>query len=73
MYVKEDMIIPLDYSFHDLLKSKVSGSKGLLFNLERVEDYWRDTGYTAKILERKWYEKNKHIFPASKWRLFEPE
>lgn len=72
MFVKEDMIIPLDYSFHDLIACRASGNKGLLFELEKQDDVWVDLGYTIKVLERKWYEKNKHIFPACKWRLFEP-
>ena len=68
MYVKKDLIIPLDYTFHDLLISKHKD----LFKLEATNGGWIDSGYTAKILERKWYEKNKHIFPACKWKLFEP-
>ena len=33
--------------------------------------------YTAiiigKIAERRWYERNKHIFPASRWELYDPK
>jgi protein FAM50 len=24
------------------------------------------------VLERHWYDKNKHIFPASRWEVFDP-
>ena len=72
MFVKEDRIIPDDYTFNDLIITKASGSKGLLFSLDKKEGYWKDVSYPAKILERKWYEKNKHIFPACKWKLYEP-
>jgi len=26
----------------------------------------------TKVVDRRWYEKNKHIFPASLWREYEP-
>jgi protein FAM50 len=73
MFVKENKIIPHEYRFLDLLMNKAVGSKGPLFTLEKVDDRWVDKGYLIKVLERKWYEKNRHIFPASKWTIFEPE
>ncbi|KAL4898085.1 XAP5, circadian clock regulator-domain-containing protein [Aspergillus ambiguus] len=27
---------------------------------------------TTKVVDRRWYERNKHIFPASLWREYEP-
>lgn len=27
---------------------------------------------TTKVVDRRWYEKNKHIFPASTWEDFDP-
>ena len=27
----------------------------------------------TKVVERKWYERNKHIYPASTWQEFDPE
>jgi hypothetical protein len=27
----------------------------------------------VQIVERHWYERNKHIFPASRWEIFDPE
>jgi len=24
-------------------------------------------------VDRHWYNKNKHIFPASRWEVYEPE
>jgi protein FAM50 len=26
----------------------------------------------TKVVDRRWYERNKHIFPASLWREYEP-
>jgi len=27
---------------------------------------------TTKVVDRRWYERNKHIFPASMWEMFDP-
>lgn len=27
---------------------------------------------SGKVVERRWYEKNKHIFPASRWEHYDP-
>jgi protein FAM50 len=35
----------------------------------RVE---KDESHPGKVLERRWYERNKHIFPASRWEVFDP-
>jgi protein FAM50 len=26
----------------------------------------------TKVVDRRWYERNKHIFPASLWKEYEP-
>jgi protein FAM50 len=31
-----------------------------------------DPAFT-KVVDRRWYERNKHIFPASVWQEFDPE
>jgi protein FAM50 len=28
--------------------------------------------HAGKIIEKSWYEKNKHIFPANRWEVFDP-
>ena len=32
----------------------------------------KDESHAAKLVERAWYDKNKHIFPASRWEVFDP-
>lgn len=27
----------------------------------------------TKVVDRRWYERNRHIYPASLWQEFEPE
>lgn len=36
---------------------------------EKVEGHDDDPAYT-KVVDRRWYEKNKHIYPASLWREY---
>jgi protein FAM50 len=32
-----------------------------------------DDPTNTKVVDRRWYERNKHIFPASVWQEFDPE
>jgi hypothetical protein len=29
----------------------------------------KDESHAGKVVERNWYQKNKHIFPASRWEV----
>jgi protein FAM50 len=29
--------------------------------------------HAGKVVERSWYNRNQHIFPASRWEVFDPE
>lgn len=49
-------------------KRKEKPSNLLDKDLEGADD---DPGMT-KVVDRRWYEKNKHIFPASVWEEFDP-
>jgi protein FAM50 len=33
----------------------------------------KDEPTFTKVVDRRWYERNKHIFPASVWQEFDPE
>lgn len=80
LYIKEDLMIPHDITFYDLIVTKARGKSGPLFHFDvhhdirvgtvdtRIE---KDESHPGKIVERRWYERNKHIFPASRWELFE--
>ncbi|TAQ83907.1 hypothetical protein B7494_g7768 [Chlorociboria aeruginascens] len=39
---------------------------------KELEGYNDDPTFT-KVVDRRWYERNKHIFPASVWQEFDPE
>jgi len=80
MFVKEDLIIPHEYSFHDLIVEKARGKSGPLFHFDVHDDIRvindatkeKDESHAAKVVERRWYERNKHIFPASRWEVYDP-
>ncbi|KAB5541537.1 hypothetical protein DKX38_014511 [Salix brachista] len=77
LYVKEDLIIPHQHSFYELIVNKARGKSGPLFHFDVHEDVRtiadatieKDESHAGKVVERHWYEKNKHIFPASRWEV----
>ena len=80
LYVKEDLILPSDVSFHDLITRKARGKSGPLFafgvheDVRAVSDARRETdeSHAGKVVTRAWYARNKHIFPASRWEPYDP-
>lgn len=61
---------PADYNPLDRhVKNK---DKGPVFPDEELEGYDDDATLT-KVVDRRWYERNKHIFPASVWEEYSPE
>jgi len=81
MYVKEDLIIPQHYTFYDFIVNKARGKSGPLFSFDVHEDVRvisdasveKDESHAGKVVLRSWYERNKHIFPASRWEPYDPE
>lgn len=80
MFVKEDLIIPHHYSFYDFVVMKARGKSGPLFNFDVVEDVRvvddatkeKEDAHAGKVCDRRWYERNRHIFPASRWEVYDP-
>ena len=81
MYVKEDLIIPHHYTFYDFIVTKARGKSGPLFSFDVHDDVRiisdatveKDESHAGKVCLRSWYERNKHIFPASRWEPYNPE
>ncbi|KAJ7581167.1 XAP5-domain-containing protein [Mycena floridula] len=75
MYIKEDLIIPHHYTFYDFIVNKARGKSGPLFNFDVHDDVRlladatkeKDESHAGKVVERSYYQRNKHIFPASRW------
>lgn len=53
---------------------------GPLFSFDVIEDVRvvadatkeKEDAHAAKVVERRWYERNRHIFPASRWEVYDP-
>lgn len=80
MYVKEDLILPHHYTFYDFIVTKARGKSGPLFQFGVHDDVRfiqdasveKEDSHAGKVLLRSWYERNKHIFPASRWEPYDP-
>ncbi|EHH17921.1 protein FAM50B [Macaca nemestrina] len=81
MFIKEDLILPHYHTFYDFIIAKARGKSGPLFNFDVHDDVRllsdatmeKDESHAGKVVLRSWYEKNKHIFPASRWEAYDPE
>merc|ERR1712083_1188884 len=80
MYVKEDLILPQTNTFYDFIVTKARGKSGPLFSFDVREDIRmindasveKEESHAGKVVLRSWYERNKHIFPASRWEPYDP-
>ncbi|KAL0478213.1 circadian clock regulator protein [Acrasis kona] len=81
MFVKEDIIIPHHYTFYDLIVTKARGKSGPLFTFEVQEDVRAVTdtsieteeSHAGKVVDRRWYNRNKHLFPYNRWEVYDPK
>jgi len=74
MFVVDDQVIPFGYTFFELLTSKVENERGLLLDEKEKEDepgVYIQTSKPIKIVDRRVYEKQKHIFPCNTWKIFD--
>lgn len=51
---------------------KAAAKKLLLPDVSTLEGA-NDDPMETKVVDRRWYERNKHIYPASTWQEFDPE
>merc|ERR1712224_354321 len=78
--LREDLILQHHLSFRELIVNKARGKSGPLFSFDVHDDVRmqadaskeKEESHAGKVVERHWYEKNKHIFPASRWEEYDP-
>lgn len=66
------------YTFYDFIINKARGKSGPLFNFDVHDDVRlladatkeKDESHAGKVVERSYYQRNKHIFPASRWEVW---
>ncbi|ETS73637.1 hypothetical protein PFICI_14583 [Pestalotiopsis fici W106-1] len=56
----------------DPLSTAASKAAKAAEEMSKLEGASDDPTYT-KVVDRRWYERNKHIYPASMWQEFDPE
>ncbi len=76
------LLIPVrqHHTFYDFIINKARGKSGPLFNFDVHDDVRlladatreKDESHAGKVVERSWYQRNKHIFPASRWEVSPP-
>ncbi|KAK4227416.1 hypothetical protein QBC38DRAFT_509680 [Podospora fimiseda] len=52
--------------------NNIAGGVRVLTDISLLEG-WRDDPTFTKVVDRRWYQRNKHIYPASTWQDFDPE
>jgi len=82
LFVKEDLIIPTHLTFYDLMRSDAVGRTGKpLFNFDTTdeEEFMVPTKlqktadkYPGKVVCRRWFLRNQHVYPVSRWEHFDP-
>jgi len=80
MFIKEDVILPQNLTFYDLIVNKARGKSGPLFAFDVHDDVRltndvrveKDETHAGKVVEKRWYEHNKERFPASRWEVYDP-
>ena len=81
MYVKEDLILPHNTTFYELIVSKARGKSGPLFNFDVHDDVRlgpqdhrveKDESHAGKVMEKRLYERNKDKFPYSRFEIYDP-
>jgi protein FAM50 len=71
---------PHTATFYDFIVNKSRGKSGPLFHFDVHDDVRlrggsnveKEDSHAGKVVHRSWFEKNKHIFPASRWEPYDP-
>lgn len=67
MLVVNNLIIPHNYELFWFLDKPVKTKMGNLFDQSEAE-----STVNTKVVSRLWFERNKHVFPATLWKEFDP-
>ncbi|KAK0742025.1 XAP5, circadian clock regulator-domain-containing protein [Apiosordaria backusii] len=70
MLVRGGVIIP--HVSHFTLHKFTTGRGTAGANIRTLEGAGDDPAWT-KVVDRRWYQRNKHIYPASVWQEFDPD
>jgi protein FAM50 len=71
LFIKEGFIVPPHYTFYELLTSKAIYKGMTLFDWD-VQTREKLLLHPAFVVDRTWYLQNRHVYPASAWRPYDP-
>jgi protein FAM50 len=70
LLVKDDIMLPQAMSFYSLFVGHAHNGRGKrLIDVDAPSEAQKV--HSAKVVQRSWYESNKHIYPANRWELFD--
>jgi len=78
MYIIEDIIIPHHCTFHELILKGIRCEHDSLSNLgvrinnrenSDTNSEMKDS-HIGKVIEAQWYERNKHLSPPNRWKVY---
>ena len=77
IFTRKLILVCQHYTFYDFIINKARGKSGPLFSFDVHDDVRmladatkeKDESHAGKVVERSWYQRNKHIFPASRWEV----
>ncbi|MCJ1318892.1 hypothetical protein MMC15_004224 [Xylographa vitiligo] len=64
--------VPAELSSYEPLPVPAKKNNGAVTPADARLEGFRDDPNLTKVVDRRWYERNKHIFPASVWEEFDP-
>ena len=64
--------MPAELSSYEPLPVPAKKNNGAVTPADARLEGFRDDPNLTKVVDRRWYERNKHIFPASVWEEFDP-
>ncbi|KAL8673168.1 MAG: hypothetical protein Q9168_002397 [Polycauliona sp. 1 TL-2023] len=65
-------VSPDPSAYDPLTRPKQSKQNGIATPADAALEGANDDPNLTKVVDRRWYERNKHIFPASVWEEFDP-
>jgi len=76
IFIAGEFILPEHLTFYDLMKFRYTNGTPIFPFVMNQKNINNDSSASQlntdlKIYERTWYEKNRHIFPQSRWEVFD--
>jgi protein FAM50 len=70
-FVNKEFIVPQHHTLYDLLllDDTIKSMNQKLFDFREKSENSLDKSPSTKIVERRWLEKNNHVYPYTNWKV----